>query len=57
MAKKEAGATLVRVLCDCIYGAANQVVSLAPEVAETAVASGLVDSSPEAVEYAKGLSK
>lgn len=42
----------VRVLADCDYGRANDVVTLSASVIKSAQAAGLVDSDKDAVTYA-----
>lgn len=56
MAKKQAtdGAQVeARVLLDCSWGAADDVVTLTKEEAEAGVAAGELDTHPDAVMYAK----
>lgn len=47
--------TKVRVLLDCHYGRADDVVELPAAVLKAAKAAGMVDDHPEAVKYAEGL--
>ena len=44
-----------RVLRDCQFGQADQVVKVPVEHIDTAVESGAVDAHPEAVAYAESL--
>lgn len=44
-----------RVLRDCQFGRADQVVKVPVEHIDVAVASGAVDAHPEAVAYAESL--
>lgn len=48
-------ATKVRVLCDGVFGKADEVVELSGPDLKQAVAMGAVDPSPEAVAYAQSL--
>lgn len=51
----EAGAVEARVLVDCEFGAPNDVVSITAEEAAAGVEAGVMDTTPEAVAYAKSL--
>lgn len=54
MAKKDQPEVIeVRLLADCGLGKCNDVVEIAPDQIDAF--SGLVDSNPAAVKYAKGL--
>ncbi len=58
MAKKQAtdGAQVeARVLLDCSWGAADDVVTLSKDEADAGVAAGELDTNAEAVAYAKSL--
>lgn len=44
-----------RVLCDCLFGKADAVVSLSTSDVKYAKEQGMVDDHPEAVAYAKSL--
>ena len=60
MAKTKAAAPVerqvkARVLTPCLYGEANDVVTLSAGDAEQAQTDGLVDTTPEAVAYAESL--
>lgn len=60
MAKKQPtdGAQIeARVLVDCSWGAADEVVTLTKEEAAAGTAAGELDTHPDAVAYAKGLAK
>lgn len=48
-------ATKHRVLVDGVYGKCNDVILLGGDDARSAIESGQVDASPEAVEYAESL--
>lgn len=50
-----AGATKVRVLVDCSFGKADDVVELLADELDVALASGAVDPDPAAVAYAETL--
>ena len=54
-AEQAAVSIKARVLTECVFGAANTVVTLSAEDAEAAKANGLVDTSAEAVAYAESL--
>lgn len=47
----------VRVLADCLHGRANDVVRLRLAELEQALETGAVDDHPDAVAYAKSLSR
>lgn len=47
--------TKARVLCDCLYGRADQVIEIAAADLDAAQASGCVDTDPAAVAYAQSL--
>lgn len=57
MSKKDTEQTTVaaRVLTDCIFGRANDVVQLSQADAAQAVAAGQADTTAEAVTYALSL--
>lgn len=57
MARKQQteGTTKARVLRDCDYGKADDVVEIAADALAGAVAAGEVDPHPEAVAYAETL--
>lgn len=58
MAKKqptEGAQVEARVLLDCSWGAADQVVTLSKDEADAGVAAGELDTHPDAVAYAKSL--
>ncbi len=44
-----------RVLCDCTWGKADQVVQLRLADLEQAIDQGMVDDHPDAVAYAKSM--
>lgn len=46
-----------RVLCDCTWGKADQVVQLRLADLEQALDQGMVDDHPDAVAYAKSLAQ
>ena len=54
-AKKQTGATKVRVLMEGAFGKADDVVELEGEELAQALASGQVDADPAAVAYAESL--
>lgn len=56
-AKKQTGNTKARVLVAGLYGNPNDVVEIAADELDAAIASGQVDTTPEAVAYAKTLSE
>ena len=51
------GATTVRVLVDFSLGKVDDVIELDGSILEQALAAGLVDSSPAAVEHAATLAR
>lgn len=53
--KKQTGATKVRVLVEGAFGKPDDVIELEGEELAQALASGQVDSTPEAVAYAESL--
>jgi len=54
MSKSKSSETVeVRVLRDCIYGLWGEVAEIPRDLVATAEADGMVDSSAEAVAYAK----
>lgn len=53
--KKQTGATKVRVLVEGAFGKPDDVIELDGEKLAQALASGQVDSTPEAVAYAESL--
>ena len=53
--KKQTGATKVRVLVAGAFGQPDDVIELEGEELAQALASGQVDSTPEAVAYAESL--
>ena len=60
MAKKSTatvadGDIKARVLTDCLYGTANDVVTLSLDAADAGKAAGLIDTDPEAIAYAESL--
>ena len=60
MAKKQPtdGAQIeARVLLDCSWGTADDVVTLTKEEAAAGTSAGELDTDPEAVAYAKSLAK
>lgn len=54
-AKAEEGQIKVRVLTQCTYGVANDVVVLSEADAKQGAIDGVVDATPEAVAYAESL--
>lgn len=59
MAKKNEVASNgeARVLVDCHLGRVNEIVELAPDALADAESSGLVDSDPSAVAFARALAQ
>ena len=60
MAKKQptdSAQVEARVLLDCSWGAADEVVALTKEEAEAGVVAGELDTHPDAVAYAKSVTK
>ena len=53
--KKVAEKTKARVLLDCAYGKVDEVIEIAAEDLAAAVASGHVDTHPDAVAYAESI--
>ena len=53
--KKQTGATKVRVLVEGHYGKPDDVIELEGEALAVAVASGQVDTHPDAVAYAESI--
>ena len=53
--KKQAQATKVRVLVEGHYGKPDDVIELEGEALAVAVASGQVDTHPDAVAYAESI--
>ena len=53
--KKQSTTTKARVLVDGAFGKADDVIEIEDEALESAVASGQVDATPEAVAYAESL--
>ena len=51
------GATKARVLFDCVFGVADQVVELSADDLAAALAIGAVDTDPAAVAYAETLAQ
>lgn len=54
-AKKQTGATKLRVLVEGAFGKPDDVIELEGEDLAQALASGQVDANPEAVSYAESL--
>lgn len=58
MARKKpdaSGAVRARVLADCQFGKADDVVELPAEIADQIIALGLADADADAVAYAESL--
>lgn len=54
-AAPEAPKVKVRVLTECVYGKADDVVELTESEATQATADGIADAHPDAVAYAESL--
>ena len=53
--KKQSTTTKVRVLVEGTFGKVDDVIELEGDALESAIASGQVDATPEAVAYAESL--
>lgn len=51
----EAGMVEVRVLRDCAYGSAGDIVTVSEDEARNGLAAAMLDPDPAAIAYAKSL--